>query len=91
MYEMAGEIFNMNSGMQVAKIMRKLGVDEKVLRYTDKGNVKLDKFEMARLDEIYGIPIIGKIQTYKQSEKLLNTYAVGYTGRRTQGGTYTAQ
>jgi DNA polymerase-1 len=85
-YEMAGEVFNINSGAQIAKVMKKLGVDESILHYTDKGNVKLDKDELARLDEIYNIPIISKIQEYKKSEKLLTTYAVGIYGQADSEG-----
>lgn len=76
-YDYAGEIFNINSTQQVARIMKKLGVDESILHYTDKGNVKLDKDEMERLDELYHIPIISKIQEFKKLDKLLTTYATG--------------
>lgn len=76
-YDMAGKVFNMNSNKQVYDVMLSLGVDASVLHFTEKGNVKLDKDEMARLDEVYHIPIISKIQEYKKAEKLLNTYAIG--------------
>lgn len=85
-YEMAGEVFNMNSNAQVYKVMKKLGVDDNILHFTDKGNVKLDKDEMARLDEIYNIPIISKILEYKKAEKLLTTYAVGIYGQVDEEG-----
>lgn len=76
-YEIAGKMFNMNSGKQLYEVMLSLGVDSSVVRFSDKGNPKLDKDEMKRLDEIYHIPIISKVQEYKKADKLLNTYAMG--------------
>lgn len=75
-YEMAGEIFNMNSGQQLHKILLKLGVAENSFKYSDKGNVKLDKEELARFADM-GIEIVGKINECKNAEKLLTTYAKG--------------
>lgn len=75
-YDMAGEIFNMNSGSQLHKIMLKLGVDANTFEYTEKGNVKMDKVQLERFEKM-GIPIVEKVQEYKQADKLLTTYAVG--------------
>lgn len=75
-YDMAGGIFNINSGAQLHKVMLKLGVDASEFNYTDKGNVKLDKDEMAKF-EAKGVPIVSKILEFKQAEKLLTTYATG--------------
>lgn len=84
-YETAGEMFNMNSGAQVARVLTKLGYG-KHIRYNDptpamlakgimQGNPKLDKFEMERLSNL-GIPLIDNIQKFKASQKLLNTFAI---------------
>lgn len=75
-YDMAGRIFNMNSGTQLHKVMLDLGVDSTEFKYSEKGNVKLDKNEMARFEDL-GVPIVRKVLEYKQSEKLLGTYANG--------------
>ena len=75
-YDMAGGIFNINSGAQLHKVMLKLGVDASEFAYTEKGNVKLDKDEMAKFEK-KGVPIVSKILEFKQAEKLLTTYAVG--------------
>lgn len=85
-YELAGRVFNMNSTKQVLEVMIEQGVDTSILKYTDKGNVCLDKNELARLDDIYNIPIISKIQEYKKAEKLLTTYAVGIYDQVDQDG-----
>lgn len=76
-YELAGYMFNMNSGKQVYKVMMEMGVDPSVIEISDKGNPVLDADAMEKLDEVYQIPIISKIQAYKKAEKLLNTYAIG--------------
>ena len=76
-YEYAGKVFNMNSSKQLLEVMIQQGVDQSLFKYTEAGNVSLDKFQLERFDEIYDIPIIKRVQEYKKSEKLLNTYAVG--------------
>ena len=60
-YDMAGEILNMNSGSQMHKIMLKLGVDANTFEYTEKGNVKMDKVQLERFEKM-GIPIVEKVQ-----------------------------
>lgn len=75
-YDMAGEIFNMNSSSQLHKVMLKLGVPENAFAYSDKGNVKLDKFEMDKFEK-RGVEIVSKVLAFKQSDKLLTTYAKG--------------
>lgn len=76
-YAAAGHMFNMNSNKQVYEVLMEQGVSPSLLNYTEKGNVKLDKDEMKRLDEVCHIDMIGKILDYKKADKLLNTYANG--------------
>ena len=76
-YDEAGELFNINSGAQIHKILLKLGVSPQVFKYTEKGNAKMDKNELARLGEQLNIGLVNKILEYRKYEKLLTTYAVG--------------
>lgn len=75
-YATAGEMFNMNSTQQVHKVMLKLGAKEEDFKYSDKGNVKLDKDEMERF-RLQGYEIVENILEFKEAKKLLETYAVG--------------
>lgn len=85
-YDTAGRVFNMNSNKQVYSVMLEMGVDPKIVKFSDKGNPKLDKYEMKKFDEVYGIPIISKILEYKKAYKLLNTYAVGIYAQVDEAG-----
>lgn len=83
-YDTAGERFNINSTQQLYNVLCRLGYGGKVKfrKPTDamlakgitKGNPKLDKLEMDRL-AAEGVPLIQDIVTYKNAEKLLNTFA----------------
>lgn len=84
-YSLAGHMFNINSGAQVAQVLTDMGYG-KHIKYNPptaamkakgitKGNPCLDKFEMERLSNL-GIPIIDSIQKFKASQKLLNTFAI---------------
>lgn len=84
-YELAGTTFNINSSKQLEGVLQKLGYGH-LIRYKDptaamlakgliKGNPSFDKFEMERLEN-EGVPLIDKIQKYKSSQKLLNTFAI---------------
>lgn len=75
-YDAVGYAFNMNSGAQIHKALLHMGVDEKMFKYTDKGNIKLDKKEFARLESL-GVDLVVKIGEFRKYEKLLGTYAVG--------------
>ncbi len=75
-YDEVGYMFNMNSGKQLHQALVATGVDESQFHYTAKGNVKLDKKELERL-EAEGVTLIEKLLVFRKNEKLLNTYAVG--------------
>lgn len=80
-YDTVGYVFNMNSNPQIHKALIHTGVDPSLLNFTDKGNPKLDKVEMERLEAL-GVDLVVKIQEYRKNEKLLNTYAVGIYDQR---------
>ena len=84
-YELAGTVFNINSGKQLETVLKNLGHGN-LIRYKKptesmlakgivKGNACFDKNEMDRLENA-GVTIVSKIMTYRQAEKLLNTFAV---------------
>lgn len=81
-YDTVGYTFNMNSNQQIHKALIHLGVDRSIFKFTDKGNVKLDKKELERLINVHEIDLLIKIQEYRAAEKLLNTYAVGIYEQR---------
>lgn len=74
LYETAGEVFNINSGKQVAAVLEKLGYGHLISYSKDTGNPKLDKNEKARLENL-GVPLIEKMNVYLNATKLLNTFA----------------
>lgn len=76
-YDTVGYVFNMNSNQQIHKALLHLGVDPNIFAYTEKGNVKLDKNELARLIAEHDVELLKKIAEYRKYEKLLGTYAVG--------------
>lgn len=77
-YDEAGEIFNINSGPQLYKILMKLGVDKSLIEIKqDTGNPILDKKALSKLADKHNVTIVNKILEFKQNEKLLNTYAMG--------------
>jgi DNA polymerase-1 len=75
-YDAVGYPFNMNSNQQIHKALMSMGVDEKVFKFTDKGNIKMDKKEFERLESL-GIDLVIKIGEFRKYEKLLGTYANG--------------
>lgn len=85
-YDEVGYVFNMNSNPQIHKALLHLGVDASLFRFTDKGNIKLDKSELKRLIEVHEISLLIKIQEYRQYEKLLGTYAMGIYDQRDEAG-----
>lgn len=76
-YDEAGTLFNINSTAQIYRVLMSLGVDDLLIPRTDKGNPKLDKNVLHDLAEVHNVSIVKKILEFRQSEKLLNTYAVG--------------
>lgn len=76
-YDEAGRFFNINSGKQIYDVLMNLAVDPGIIPTTDKGNPKLDKDVLQMLSDQYNISIVKKILEFRQSEKLLNTYAIG--------------
>ena len=76
-YDEAGRMFNINSGKQLYEVLMKLDVDPTLIKSTDKGNPKLDKYALANLAEVHDVSIVKKILEYRKYEKLLSTYAVG--------------
>ncbi|NLD21645.1 MAG: hypothetical protein GX664_04065 [Bacteroidales bacterium] len=85
-YDTVGYMFNMNSNKQIHKALLDLGVDPSIFRYTEKGNIKLDKDELKRLIEVHNIDLLIKIQEYRKYEKLLGTYAIGIYDQRDAEG-----
>lgn len=85
-YDTVGYVFNMNSNQQIHKALLELGVDPSIFKYTEKGNIKLDKDELKRLIEVHQIDLLIKIQEYRKYEKLLGTYAVGIYDQRDAEG-----
>lgn len=84
-YAMAGRMFNVNSGQHLAAVLTDMGYGRHI-KYKEptaamiakgqlQGNPSFDKYEMERLEN-EGIEIISKIQKFKASQKLLNTFAV---------------
>ena len=94
-YDTAGRRFNINSTQQLYSVLCDMGYGDKVkfnkptanmlARGITKGNPKLDKVEMERLDNL-GVPIIQDITTYKNAEKLLNTFATKLYDMRDAAG-----
>ena len=80
-YDTVGYVFNMNSGQQIFKALMDMGVDRSLINFTEKGNPKLDKKELERLEDL-GIELVVKIQEYRKNEKLLGTYAIGIYDQR---------
>jgi DNA polymerase-1 len=76
-YDAVGYVFNMNSNPQIHKALLHLGVDESIFKFTDKGNIKLDKKELERLIVVHNVDLLIRIQEYRKYEKLFGTYAVG--------------
>lgn len=75
-YDAVGYVFNMNSNKQIHEALMHMGVDPSIFRFTEKGNVKLDKKEKERLISL-GVELVVKIAEYHKADKLLNTYAIG--------------
>lgn len=84
-YETAGSTFNINSAMQLEAALKRLGWG-RLIRYRKpteamrakgimEGNPSFDKGEMVRLEN-EGVPLIADIMQYRNSEKLLNTFAI---------------
>jgi DNA polymerase-1 len=76
------EELNVNSNMQIAKLLEKQGA---VLPTTDKGNKKVDK---ATLNEWANIPVVPALLEYNKIEKLKSTYTTGLLERQIDGVIY---
>lgn len=84
-YATAGTMFNINSQQQLFGVLDSLGYGRlvKFRKPTEamlakgiiKGNPCFDKTEMERLEN-EGVPLISNIVKFRQSEKLLNTFAI---------------
>ena len=81
-YEEAGKVFNINSTKQLYEVLINIGVSERLISKTDKGNPKLDKNALANLAENHNVSIVQKILEYRKYEKLLTTYAEGIYEQR---------
>lgn len=80
-YELAGQVFNANSGQQLYAVLMRLGVDPSLIGKTDKGNPKLDAAAMEVLAK-HGVELVNYILEFKQAMRLLNTYVVGIYSQR---------
>ena len=74
-YETAGVAFNINSGPQLYLVLNQLGFGHLVKINRKTGNPVFNAVAMEELQN-YGVPLVEKIQRYKASLKLLNTFAV---------------
>jgi DNA polymerase-1 len=81
-YEEAGRLFNINSAKQLYEVLMSLGVDNRLIGRTDKGNPKLDKNALANLAEVHNVSIVKKILEFRKYDKLLTTYADGIYSQR---------
>lgn len=81
-YEEAGRMFNINSAKQLYEVLIALGVNDRLIGRTDKGNPKLDKNALNDLAENHNVSIVKKILEYRKYEKLLTTYADGIYSQR---------
>jgi len=85
-YKEAGRLFNINSGKQLYEVLMELGVDNTVIKRTEKGNPKLDKKSLNNLADNHGVSIVKKILDYRKYEKLLTTYAIGIYSQMDSAG-----
>ena len=81
-YEEAGRMFNINSAKQLYEVLIALGVNDRLIGRTDKGNPKLDKNALNDLAENHNVSIVKKTLEYRKYEKLLTTYADGIYSQR---------
>jgi DNA polymerase-1 len=81
-YEEAGKIFNVNSSKQLYEVLMSLGVDDRLIPKTDKGNPQTNKDVLSDLSEKHNVTLARKILEYRKYEKLLTTYAVGIYDQR---------
>lgn len=85
-YEEAGKIFNVNSSKQLYEVLMNLGVDDRLIPRTDKGNPQTNKYVLSDLSEKHNVTIARKILEYRKYEKLLTTYAIGIYDQRSAEG-----
>ncbi len=72
-FEVAGEIFNINSPKQLGVVLfDKMGLAAKGLKKTAGGARSTRESELAKLKDVH--PIIGSILEYREIQKLLSTY-----------------
>jgi len=76
-YDEVGYTFNINSTAQLYQALVKLGVNDKWIPRTDKGNPSLNKKALDKLALLHNVSIVKKILEFRKNEKLLNTYAIG--------------
>mgnify|MGYP001060144411 CR=1 FL=1 len=85
-YKEAGKIFNVNSSKQLYEVLMDLGVSDRLIPRTDKGNPQTNKFVLGDLANKHKVPIAQKILDYRKYEKLLTTYAIGIYDQRSAAG-----
>lgn len=85
-YEEAGKIFNVNSSKQLYEVLMSLGIDDRLIPRTDKGNPQTNKDVLGNLATKHGVSLAQKILEYRKYEKLLTTYAVGIYDQRSATG-----
>ncbi len=85
-YDVAGRMFNINSGKQLYTVLADLGTDMTLIPKTDKGNPKLNKLVLEMLGEDYDVPVVKKILEFRKIEKLLGTYVLGLLSQRDAEG-----
>lgn len=80
-FDKAEKIFNMNSTPQLYQVLMDLGVDPRLIPYTEKGSPCLDKGVLTKLSD-NNIEIVDLILEYRKHEKLKTTYADGLYRQR---------
>jgi DNA polymerase-1 len=85
-YDEAGTYFNINSGKQLYRTLLDLGVDDRIIKKTDKGNPKTSKKELERLATKHNVKLVQYILDYRAVHKLHNTYIEGILAQRDAEG-----
>lgn len=72
-YEISGEEFNLNSPLQLSKILfEKLKIESKNFRKTKGGAISTDSTELKKLENLH--PIIPLIEKYRELKKIKSTF-----------------
>lgn len=78
----AGDKININSNLQIAKLLQKQGA---ILPKTQKGNLKVDK---ATLEQWKHLPAVPLLLEYSKIEKLKSTYTESLLEKQKEGRIY---